>query len=80
MFGWLKSITGSSKPRRAYRAVHVPVHVRGRYDAAATTDENRRQVSGLNLQTKTRSVYVDPAADESGWTTDHTGTNDCPET
>ncbi|MCX7428738.1 MAG: hypothetical protein NTW96_24315, partial [Planctomycetia bacterium] len=36
------------------------------------------QVSGMTLQTKTRSIYVDPAADESGWTTDHTGTADCP--
>jgi hypothetical protein len=51
----------------------------GQTNIATQTVVTDFQVSGLTLQTKTRSVYVDPAADESGWTTDHTGTDDCPE-
>ena len=51
----------------------------GQTNIATQTVLTDFQVSGLTLQTKTRSVYVDPAADESGWTTDHTGTDDCPE-
>jgi len=42
MFGWVKNIIGHEKQRRTFRAVHVPLRVRGRYDAAVTTDENRR--------------------------------------
>jgi len=42
MFGWLKKTRGNEPQRRTLRMVHVPLHVRGRYDAAATTDENRR--------------------------------------
>jgi capsid protein len=43
MFGWLTRTIRSEEPlRRTIRMVHVPMRVRGRYDAAATTDENRR--------------------------------------
>ena len=42
MLGWLKKIHGTEPKRRTVRMVHVPLKVRGRYDAAATTDENRR--------------------------------------
>jgi lambda family phage portal protein len=42
MLGLVKNIFGRNKQRRTFRAVHVPLRVRGRYDAAATTDENRR--------------------------------------
>jgi lambda family phage portal protein len=42
MFGWLKHILPGDTRRRTFRAVHLPLRVRGRYDAAATTDENRR--------------------------------------
>lgn len=42
MFGWLKSIRSEQRERRTLRLLHAPQHVRGRYDAAATTDENRR--------------------------------------
>lgn len=36
------------------------------------------QVSGTTIQKKTRAVYVPSGADESAWTTWHTGT-ECPE-
>ena len=42
MFGWLKNARSDSKQRRTLRLMHAPMRVRGRYDAAATTDENRR--------------------------------------
>jgi hypothetical protein len=37
------------------------------------------RVDGLTLQTKSRAAHLDPAGDESDWTTKHTGTDDCPE-
>ena len=43
MFGWVKThpaVTSTDGARSA--RVHVPLRVRGRYDAAVTTDENRR--------------------------------------
>jgi len=49
MFGWLKNIRSDEKQRRSLRTVHVPMRVRGRYDAAATTDENRRHWSNADL-------------------------------
>lgn len=49
MFGWLKNIRGSNTQRRTVRMVHVPMRVRGRYDAAATTDENRRHWANADL-------------------------------
>ena len=49
MFGWLKNIRGSDSQRRTVRMVHVPLRVRGRYDAAATTDENRRHWANADL-------------------------------
>ncbi|HBO45038.1 MAG TPA: hypothetical protein DD670_14135 [Planctomycetaceae bacterium] len=49
MFGWLKNTRSSVPPRRTLRAVHVPLRVRGRYDAAATTDENRRHWANADL-------------------------------
>ena len=39
MFGWLANMVGVRAPRRPTRVVRV---VRGRYDAATTTDDNRR--------------------------------------
>jgi lambda family phage portal protein len=41
MFEFVKRIFASAPPR-ATRFMHVPLRVRGRYDAAATTEENRR--------------------------------------
>ena len=49
MFGWLKSIRGDQKERRTLRMVHAPMRVRGRYDAAVTTDENRRHWANADL-------------------------------
>src|SRR5512140_2834721 len=36
--------------------VHVPLHVRGRYDAASTTDENRRHWSNADLLSANAAV------------------------
>jgi lambda family phage portal protein len=49
MFGWLKGIFTSDAPQRTGRMVHVPLRVRGRYDAAATTEENRRHWGNADL-------------------------------
>ncbi len=50
MFGWLKkNLFGSNARRRPLRVVHVPLSVRGRYDAAATTEENRRHWANADL-------------------------------
>ena len=49
MFGWLKNTRSDSKQRQTLRMVHVPLRVRGRYDAAATTDENRRHWANADL-------------------------------
>jgi lambda family phage portal protein len=49
VFGWLKSIRNDRNKRRALRMVHAPLRVRGRYDAAATTDENRRHWANADL-------------------------------
>ncbi|NLX54420.1 MAG: phage portal protein [Planctomycetaceae bacterium] len=49
MFGWLKNAVARSNRRRSLRAVHSPAHVRGRYDAAATTEENRRHWANADL-------------------------------
>jgi lambda family phage portal protein len=49
MFGWLQELLGVHRPRRAVRATHAPARVRGRYDAAATTDENRRHWAHADL-------------------------------
>ena len=49
MFGWFKDIFTSDAPRRPSRAVHVQLRVNGRYDAAATTDENRRHWANADL-------------------------------
>ena len=49
MFGWLKNIRGNETQRRSVRMVHVPLRVRGRYDAALTTDENRRHWANADL-------------------------------
>ena len=43
MLGFLRNILAAGKPQpRGRQLAHVPLHVRGRYDAATTTDENRR--------------------------------------
>jgi lambda family phage portal protein len=49
MLGLVKSIFGRSKQRRPLRAVHAPLRVRGRYDAAATNEENRRHWANADL-------------------------------
>ena len=49
MFGWLKNTRSDHKQRRTLRMVHVPMRVRGRYDAAATTDENRCHWANADL-------------------------------
>ena len=49
MFGWLKNIRDEQRQRRTLRMVHVPMRVRGRYDAAVTTDENRRHWANADL-------------------------------
>ena len=49
MFGWLRNIRGEHRQRRSLRTLHVPLRVRGRYDAAATTDENRRHWANADL-------------------------------
>ena len=50
MFGWLtKTIRANEPQRRTLRMVHAPMRVRGRYDAAVTTDENRRHWANADL-------------------------------
>jgi lambda family phage portal protein len=49
MFGWLKHARGNEPQRRTLRMVHMPMRVRGRYDAAVTTDENRRHWANADL-------------------------------
>jgi lambda family phage portal protein len=49
MFGWLKGLGSKDTHRRTLRTLHAPVRVRGRYDAAATTDENRRHWANADL-------------------------------
>jgi hypothetical protein len=49
VFGWLKNIRGHDSHTRTLRTLHAPVRVRGRYDAAATTDENRRHWANADL-------------------------------
>jgi lambda family phage portal protein len=49
MFGWLKGFGTKDTHRAALRTLHAPVRVRGRYDAAATTDENRRHWANADL-------------------------------
>jgi hypothetical protein len=49
MFGWLKGFGGKDTHRRTLRTLHAPVRVRGRYDAAATTEENRRHWANADM-------------------------------
>ena len=49
MFGWLKNIRGDHKQRQTLRMVHAPMRVRGRYDVATTTNENRRHWAAADL-------------------------------
>jgi lambda family phage portal protein len=49
MLSWVKDILGLHKPRRTVRTVHGPLPLRGRYDAAATTEENRRHWANSDL-------------------------------
>jgi hypothetical protein len=49
MFGRFRNIFGIKPPRRTARMVHAPMRVRGRYDAATTTDENRRHWANADL-------------------------------
>jgi len=49
MSSWLKNVVARGNRRRTLRAVHTPAHVRGRYDAAATTEENRQHWANADL-------------------------------
>jgi lambda family phage portal protein len=49
MLRWLKNTFSAKTPRRQLRALHMPLKVRGRYDAAVTNDENRRHWAGADL-------------------------------
>ncbi|WP_428937776.1 phage portal protein [Fontivita pretiosa] len=40
MLGWIRNVLGAA--RRIVQMVHVPIRVRGRYDAAVTNEDNRR--------------------------------------
>jgi capsid protein len=56
MFGWLKNIVSGKAQRQKLRSTHVPLHVRGRYDAVFTTDENRRHWSNADLLSANAAV------------------------
>jgi capsid protein len=49
MFGWWKNIRSDQTERRKLSLQHAPLRVRSRYDAAATTDENRRHWSNADF-------------------------------
>jgi lambda family phage portal protein len=49
MLGWLKNTLAPKTLRRQFRSVQAPLKVRGRYDAAATNDENRRHWANADL-------------------------------
>jgi len=49
MFSWLKKIRSAQHGRRVLPLLQSPLRIRGRYDAAATTDENRRHWSNADL-------------------------------
>jgi lambda family phage portal protein len=49
MFGAIRNLLSRKPRRRSVRAVHVPLRVRGRYDAATTTEENRRHWANADL-------------------------------
>lgn len=49
MFSWLKNIRGHDSHQRTLRTLHAPVRLRGRYDAATTTDENRRHWANADI-------------------------------
>jgi capsid protein len=49
MFGWWKNIRSDQTERRKLSLLHAPLRVRSRYDAAATTDENRRHWSNADF-------------------------------
>jgi len=49
MFSWLKKIRSDQHGRRVLHMLQSPLRIRGRYDAAATTDENRRHWSNADL-------------------------------
>jgi lambda family phage portal protein len=58
MFGFVKRIFASTPPRST-RLMHLPMRVRGRYDAAATTEENRRHWA--NADTLSAAAANSPA-------------------
>jgi len=49
MIAWLRKALKATRPQRLLRQLHVPLRVRGRYDAAATTAENRRHWANADL-------------------------------
>jgi len=49
MFSWLKKIRSAQHGRRVLPLLQSPLRIRGRYDAAASTDENRRHWSNADL-------------------------------
>jgi lambda family phage portal protein len=56
MLGWLKNTIKNKPVQRQVRAMRVPLHVRGRYDAAATTEENRRHWANADLLSPNAAV------------------------
>lgn len=50
---------GRSVAKRAFRAAKMPLRVRGRYDAAATTEENRRHWANADLLSATTANSPD---------------------
>jgi hypothetical protein len=71
MFSWLKNTLARKFPQRMFRAMHVPLCIKGRYDAAATTVEiftpgapaAPSPTPGIPGQT----TFSDVAASFSGW-------------
>ena len=49
MFAWLKGFGSKDAQRRTLRTLHAPLRVRSRYDAATTTDENRRHWANADI-------------------------------
>jgi lambda family phage portal protein len=49
MLGWLKNTMMRKPARQTMRAIPTALRIRGRYDAAVTTDENRRHWANADL-------------------------------
>ena len=51
-----RSLAIAEAKQRPVRTMHVPLHVRGRYDAALTTEENRRHWANADLLSPNAAV------------------------